>query len=179
MRRSGFTMSLGERSPAATSCSIGVNKMKFSRLISVTSTSARRASVLSRYIAALSPANPPPKITMLVFFIRPPRLPTIVDAVAGLTFHGELQRHLSFYTCRYQGVLSRVRCSFFDQSCHLLRPGDVNRVTGARDFDLVALGSCGIPPFEVGVDGSVFCRYQHPARFASPRRCGDDCFEIV
>src|SRR5437868_14964551 len=71
--------------------------MKFSRLISVTSASARRASVLSRYIAALSPANPSPKITMLVFFIRPPRLPTIVDAVAGLTFHGELQRHLSFY----------------------------------------------------------------------------------
>ena len=49
------------------------------------------------HIAALSPANPPPKILMLVFFIRPPRLPTIVDAVAGLTFHGELQRHLSFY----------------------------------------------------------------------------------
>jgi hypothetical protein len=24
-----------------------------------------------------------------------------------------------------------------------------------------------------------FCRYQHPARFASPRRRGDDCFEIV
>jgi hypothetical protein len=26
----------------------------------------------------------------------------------------------------------------------------------------VTLGSFGIPPFEVGVDGSVFCRYQHP-----------------
>ena len=52
-------------------------------------------------------------------------------------------------------------------------------MAGAWDFDLVALGSFGIPPFEVGVDGSVFCRYQHPARFASPRRRGDDCFEIV
>src|SRR5882724_2497976 len=71
-----------------------------------------------------------------------------------------------------------MRCSFFDQSCNLLRFGDVDRVTGACDFDLVAVGSCGIPPFEVGVDGSVFCRYQHPARFASPRRCGDDCIEI-
>src|SRR6266550_522433 len=37
----------------------------------------------------------------------------------------------------------------------------------------------GIPPFEVGVDGSVLCRYQHPAWFASPSRRGDDCFEIV
>jgi hypothetical protein len=37
---------------AATSCSIGVKRMKFSRLISVTSTSARRASRLSKCIAA-------------------------------------------------------------------------------------------------------------------------------
>src|SRR6266550_1991042 len=43
----------------------------------------------------------------------------------------------------------------------------------------MALGSFGIPPFEIGVDGSVFCRYQHPARFASPRGRGDDCFKIV
>src|SRR5438132_11141332 len=43
----------------------------------------------------------------------------------------------------------------------------------------MTLRSFGIPPFEVGVDGSVFCRYQHPAWFASPRSCGDDCFEIV
>src|SRR4029077_13153578 len=50
---------------------------------------------------------------------------------------------------------------------------------GACDFDLVTLGSLGIPAFEVGVDGSVFCRYQHPARLASPRRRRDDCFEIV
>ena len=52
-------------------------------------------------------------------------------------------------------------------------------MAGACDFDRVALGSLGIPPFEVGVDGSVFRRYQHPARFASPRSRGDDCFEIV
>src|SRR6266446_1544350 len=75
--------------------------------------------------------------------------------------------------------LLRVRSRFFDQSCDFLRPGDVNSVTGARDFDLVTLGSFGIPTFEVRVDGSVFCRYQHPARFASPRSRCDDCFEIV
>jgi hypothetical protein len=76
-------------------------------------------------------------------------------------------------------LLPSVRRSFFDQRCNFLRPGYVDRVTGAWDFDLAALGSCGIPPFEVGVDGSVLCRYQHPARFTSPRRCGDDGFEIV
>src|ERR1700694_1604030 len=43
----------------------------------------------------------------------------------------------------------------------------------------MTFGPCGIPPFEVGVDGSVFSRHQHPTRFAFPRRCGDDCFEIV
>src|SRR6059058_6496230 len=43
----------------------------------------------------------------------------------------------------------------------------------------MALGSCGVPPFEIRVDGSVFCRYQHPAWFASPRRRGDYCFEIL
>src|SRR5438876_2867128 len=43
----------------------------------------------------------------------------------------------------------------------------------------MAVGPCGIPAFEVGIDGSVFCRYQHPARSASPCRRGDDCFEIV
>src|SRR5205809_3133642 len=43
----------------------------------------------------------------------------------------------------------------------------------------MALGSFGIPPFEVRVDGSVLCRYQHPGRFASPRSRGDNCFEII
>src|SRR5438552_4654071 len=75
--------------------------------------------------------------------------------------------------------LLRVRSRFFDQSCDFLRPGDVNSVTGARDFDLVTLGSFGIPPFEIGVDGSVFCRDQHPAWFASPRSRGEDGFEIA
>src|SRR5712664_124276 len=76
-------------------------------------------------------------------------------------------------------LLRSVRCSLFDQSCNLLRPGDVDRVAGARDFDLVAVGSCGIPAFEVRVNGSVFCRHQHPAGFASPRSRGDDCSEVV
>src|SRR5216684_5998569 len=78
-----------------------------------------------------------------------------------------------------QSFLPSVGCSFFDQSCNLLRSGDVDRVAGAWDFDLVAVGPCGIPAFEVGADGSVLCRYQHPAWFASPRRRGDDRFEIV
>ena len=42
-------------------------------------------------------------------------------------------------------------CGFFDQSCNLLWPGDVDRLAGVRDFDLVTVGSCGIPPLEVGV----------------------------
>jgi hypothetical protein len=37
---------------AVNRCSIGVNKMKFSRLIGTTSASRPRASVLSKYIAA-------------------------------------------------------------------------------------------------------------------------------
>jgi hypothetical protein len=31
-------------------------------------------------------------------------------------------------------------------------------VAAACDFDLVAVGSCGVPAFQVGVDGSVFSR---------------------
>src|SRR3981189_2596653 len=76
-------------------------------------------------------------------------------------------------------LLPSVRCSFFDQGCNLLRPGDVDRVAGAGDFDLVAVGSRGIPPFAGRVDGSVRCGYQHPARFASPRSRGDDSLKIV
>jgi len=52
-----------------------------------------------------------------------------------------------------------VRGSFFDQSCDFLRPGDVDRVTRPRDFDLMALRSFGVPPFEVRIDGSIFRRY--------------------
>src|SRR5262245_35430023 len=47
---------------------------------------------------------------------------------------------------------------FFNQRGNLLRPGDVDRVAGACDFDLAAFRSCGIPAFKVGVDGSVVCR---------------------
>src|SRR5271155_2177722 len=43
----------------------------------------------------------------------------------------------------------------------------------------MAVGSCGIPPFEVRIDGSVRTRNQHPTRFASPRSRGDDSFEVV
>ncbi len=38
-------------------------------------------------------------------------------------------------------LLPTVQCSFLDQSRDLLQPGGVNRVTGAGDFALVAVGS--------------------------------------
>src|SRR6267142_223650 len=72
-----------------------------------------------------------------------------------------------------------MRCRFFDQSCNLFRSGNVDGVTGSGDFDFMAVGSCGIPAFEVGADGSICCGYQRPARLASPRSRGDDCSEIV
>jgi hypothetical protein len=56
-KRSGLTMSPGERSPAATSCSIGVKRMNFSRLTSVTR-ALRRASLVEIPSGA-NPANPP------------------------------------------------------------------------------------------------------------------------
>jgi hypothetical protein len=51
--------------------------------------------------------------------------------------------------------LPSMRCGFFDQTGSLFRSGNVDGVTGSSDFDLMAVGSCGIPAFEVGVDGSV------------------------
>ena len=60
----------------------GVNRMKFwatdQRYFSFATASQRFVS----YIAALSPAHPLPAMRILVFFIRPSRLRTIVDAVA-------------------------------------------------------------------------------------------------
>src|ERR1700730_4876161 len=76
-------------------------------------------------------------------------------------------------------LLPNLRCGLFDQSCNLFRSGNVDGVTGSGDFDLMAVGSRGIPAFEVGVDGSICCGYQRPARLASPGGRGDDCFEIV
>ena len=52
-------------------------------------------------------------------------------------------------------------------------------MAGALGFFHVALRSRRVPAFEVGVDGSVFCCYQHPAWFGSPRSRGDNGFEIV
>src|SRR5712671_5837777 len=99
----------------------------------------------------------------------------IADNAGVITWRLEgATRYLTFRV-----LLSSVRCGFFDQSCNLLWPGYVDRVAGAGDFDLVAVGSCGIPPFEIGIDGSVRSRYQRPAWLASPRSCGDDGFEIV
>ena len=52
-------------------------------------------------------------------------------------------------------------------------------MAGAFNFDRVAHGPLGIPAFEVGVDGSVCSRYQHPGWFAFPRSRGDNCLEVV
>src|SRR5882762_148187 len=91
-----------------------------------------------------------------------------------------LSNHCASFTESFLDLLlPSVRCSFLDQSCNFFRPRSIDRVTGTRDFDLVTVGPCGIPAFELRVDGSVCCRYQHPTRFASPRRRGDDGFEIV
>lgn len=75
-------------------------------------------------------------------------------------------------------LLPGVGRGFFDQGCDLLGMGDVDCVAGAGDFDFVALGSRGVPAFEFGVDGSIFCGHQHPAWFAFPGGCGDDAVEI-
>jgi hypothetical protein len=78
--------------------------------------------------------------------------------------HLPMNHHSTLHTL--QLLLPGVRCSFFDQSCNLLRVRNVNRVARARDFNLMAVGSCGIPALEVGIDGSVAAGYQHPAWFA-------------
>ena len=59
--RTGFTILVRSRSPAATSCSIGVKRKKFSLLINVISTSARAAKLFFKFErrvkARESPAN--------------------------------------------------------------------------------------------------------------------------
>src|SRR6266487_4193053 len=50
--------------------------------------------------------------------------------------------------------------------CRLLL--EKKKMTRARDFDGVDVGSRRIPAFDVGVDDPVLCLYQHPSRFASP-----------
>ena len=52
----------------------------------------------------------------------------------------------------------------------MTRAGDLNRVT-VRSF--------GIPPFKLGMDDSVLCRYHYPTRLAPPGWRRDDGFEIV
>ena len=51
-------------------------------------------------------------------------------------------------------------------------------MTRACDFDLLAVGSRSIKPFEVGVDGSICPGDDHPTRLFSPCRRGDDRLEI-
>src|SRR5580704_9795413 len=41
------------------------------------------------------------------------------------------------------------------------------------------MSALGVPSFEVRADGPIPCRYDHPTRFASPRKRRDDRLEIV
>src|SRR3989454_2719404 len=56
-------MCVRSRSLAATSCSIGVNRKKLSRFTSVMLSGAPRGTAFCSWIAVVSPANPPPRIT--------------------------------------------------------------------------------------------------------------------
>src|SRR5580704_3858533 len=96
-----------------------------------------------------------------------------MNASPGLTFVVPSAHSLLFLNVSVAPFLSRVRRSFFDHSCNLLRVGYVDTVTSTCDFHLVAVGSCGIPPFEVRVDGSVCSRHQHPTWLRAPRGTGD------
>src|SRR5215831_10928795 len=76
--RMGLTMCVMSRSLAATSCSIGVKRKKFSRLTSVRSTSGVWASRFSSCMAVYTPPNPPPRMTICVrplVLIHPPCCP--------------------------------------------------------------------------------------------------------
>src|SRR5208283_4782196 len=66
-----------------------------------------------------------------------------------------------------------------DQGCDFFRPRNVDTVARACDFHLVAIGPRGIPALEVGVDGPVGSRNQHPTGLAPPRRRGDYSPEIL
>jgi uncharacterized repeat protein (TIGR03803 family) len=67
----------------------------------------------------------------------------------------QLEEATQYLTLRV--LLPSVRCSLFDQSCNLVWPGYVDRVTGAGDFDLVAVGSCGRKPLRDDRRGRRSC----------------------
>ena len=66
MGRRGQTISDKSMSPAATSCSMGVKRTKFSRLTRVTSTAGSAAIIFSKCRAEYKPPKPPPRMTTLV-----------------------------------------------------------------------------------------------------------------
>src|SRR5271155_4783175 len=94
-------------------------------------------------------------------------------------------REVSLGSLRVWGLLAesgllrdRTHCTL-NYSGNFLGMRGIDCVTGACDFDCVAMRSRGVPSFKVRVDGSVFFRDQHPAWFASPRGRGDDGLEVV
>src|ERR1700722_13466639 len=96
-----------------------------------------------------------------------------MNASPDLTFVVPSVHSLPFLFLNCLSAAVPMRRSFFDHSCNLLRVGYVDTVTSTCDFHLVAVGSCGIPPFEVRVDGSVCSRHQHPTWLRAPRGTGD------
>ncbi len=86
-----------------------VNKMKFSQLIGVTSTSGRRAKVCSKYCAALSPANPPPAMTTLVSSSQVASYSNVeTDSSAVLAFASLVTALLSLHCYSFERRVSRL-----------------------------------------------------------------------
>ena len=86
-------------------------------------------------------------------------VPANAPAVTPTAGEKPTSHYFSGLSLTLQVLLPSVGCSFFDQSRNLLRPRDVDRVAGARDFDRVALGPLGIPTFQVRADGSIASRH--------------------
>ena len=55
-----------------------------------------------------------------------------------------------------------VQRGFFNEGSNFLRPRDVHRMTGTRDFNGVTFCASWLPAFEVWTDGFVGSSDQHP-----------------
>src|SRR5262249_24523201 len=67
----------------------------------------------------------------------------------------------------------------FDHCCDFLWVRHVDSMARSRDVASVAVGTFGIPPFQLWADRPVCVRDNHPAWLGSPCSSGDDSFEIV
>ena len=111
----------------------------------------RVGSILTGLHREVSPdgsLNVPPQLRLrpLVRFQCFYSIPTRIDAACR---NGYTQG--SFWVHQPLRSSINVQCSFFYQGCNLLRPRNIARFAGARDFDLVTISSCGVPQFKVGL----------------------------